>query len=100
MSPLMLKKHTKTKIVATQYFKSEDIQTWCSLPISEKWVVVYPKGKKRTGHRYQLTCTKRSEQGYLYSKDIICFSKKEALYLKNKIERMKQHYITQIKRLY
>lgn len=102
MNTLMLIKHIETRIVVAQYFNSENeaIQTWCNIPISDEWEVIYLKERKPTGHRYELTCTKRGEQGNLYSKDIICFSKKEALYLKNKIERTNQHYINQIKKLY
>lgn len=102
MNTIMLLKHIKTRIVVAQYFKNEDeaIQTWSRLPISEDWEVIYLKERKPSGHRYELTCTIRDEQGNLYSKYIICFSKKEALYLKNKIERINQHYITQIKKLY
>ena len=102
MNTLMLIKHIETRIVVSQYFKSEDeaIQTWSGLPLSEEWEVIYLEERKPTGHRYQLTCTKRGEQGNLYSRDIICFSKKEALYLKNKIERVNQNYVIQIKKLY
>lgn len=102
MNTLMLIKHIETRIVVAQYFNSEDeaIQTWSGLPLSEDWEVIYLKERNRTGHRYQLTCTKQGQQGNLYSKDIICFSKKEALYLKNKIKRTNQDYITQIKKLY
>ena len=102
MNTLMLIKHIEKRIVVEQYFKSEDeaIQTWSGLPISEEWEIVYLKERKPSGHRYELICTKLGEQGNLYSKYIICFSKKEALYLKNKIERINQHYIIQIKKLY
>lgn len=102
MNTLMLIKHIEARIVVAQYFKNEDeaIQIGGKIPILNKWEVIYIKERKPTGHRYQLICTKPNEQGNLYSKDIICFSKKEALYLKNKIERINQHYITQIKKLY
>lgn len=102
MNTLMLIKHIEARIVVAQYFKSEDeaIQIGGKIPILNKWEVIYLKERKPTGHRYQLICTKEGAQNNLYSKDIICFSKKEALYLKNKIERINQHYIIQIKRLY
>lgn len=102
MNTLMLIKHIKSRIVVAQYFKSEDeaIQIGSRIPILNEWEVIYLEERKPTGHRYQLTCTKQDEQGNPYSKDIICFSKKEALYLKNKIERINKNYIIQIKRLY
>lgn len=102
MNTLMLIKHIKARIVVAQYFKSEEeaIQIAAKIPITGEWETIHIKERKPTGHRYQLTCTKPDVQGNLYSKDIICFSKKEALYLKNKIERINQHYITQIKKLY
>lgn len=101
MNTIMLIKHIELKAVAVLYFRSEEraIRTWSDL-FREEWEVIYLNERKPTGHRYQLTCTKESEPGNLYSREIICFSKKEALYLKNKLERINQHYIIQIKKLY
>lgn len=102
MNTLMLIKHVEARIVVSQYFKSkgEAIQAWSNLPLSEDWEIIYLEERKPTGHRYQLTCTKRSKPDNPYPRDIICFSKKEALYLKNKIERINQDYVIQIKKLY
>lgn len=102
MNTLMLIRNFKEKIFITQYFKNEDeaIYWWSRLPISDECDIIYLKERKPSGHRYELTYTKYNERGILYSKYIICFSKKEALYLKNKIERMDPYYITQIKKLY
>lgn len=102
MNTLMLLKHFEKRIVTAQYFKSEDeaIYWWARLPISNEWEIIHMEEREPNGHRYELTYTKYDEQGVLYSKYIICFSKKEALYLKNKIERVNQHYIIQIKKLY
>lgn len=102
MNTLMLLKHFEKRIVVAQYFKSEDeaIHWWSRLPISDEWEIIYLEERKPNGHRYELTYAKYDELGVLYSKYIICFSKKEALYLKNKIERTNQHYVIQIKRLY
>lgn len=102
MNTLMLLKHFEKKIVVAQYFNSEDeaIYWWSRLPISDEWEIIYMKERETSGHRYELAYAKYDEQGVLYSKYIICFSKKEALYLKNKIERINQHYIIQIKKLY
>lgn len=102
MNTLMVIKHIETRIVEKQYFNSEDeaINWWSSLPIADEWEIIYLKERKPSGHRYALQYTKSDERGILYSKYIICFSKKEAIYLKNKIERTNQDYITQIKELY
>lgn len=102
MNTLMLLKYPEKRIVSTQYFNSEDeaIYWWSRSTLAGEWEVIYLEERKRSGHRYELTYAKQDEQGILYAKHIICFSKKEALYLKNKIEKINQHYITQIKRLY
>lgn len=102
MNTLMLIKHIETRIVVAKYFKSENeaIRTWSGLPISEEWEIIYLEERKPSGHRYELKYTKTNQQGVLYSNYIICFSKKEALYLKNKIERTNQNYSIQIKKLY
>lgn len=102
MNTLMLLKHFEKRIVVPQYFKNEEeaILWWSLLPISDEWEIIYLKERNPKGHRYELTYAKYDEIGVLYSKYIICFSKKEALYLKNKIERVNQHYIINIKRLY
>ena len=101
MNTIMLLKHIKLRSVVVLYSRSEEraIRTWSNL-FRNEWEVIYLKERKPCGHRYQLTCTKHDEPGNLYSREIICFSKKEALYLKNKIERINQHYTIQIKKLY
>lgn len=102
MNTLMLIKHIETRKIVEEYFNSEDeaIQAWGKSPISDKWEIIYLKEREPSGHRYELIYTKSNEQGNPHSNYIICFSKKEALYLKNKIERTNQHYIIQIKKLY
>lgn len=102
MNTLMLIKHIETRIIAAQYFNSENeaIWVWSRLPVSDEWEVIYLEERKPSGHRYELSYIKSDEKDTLYPKYIICFSKKEALYLKNKIERINQHYIIQIKKLY
>lgn len=102
MNTLMLLKHLEKKIVAAQYFKSEDeaIHWWGRLPIIDEWEIIYLEERKPSGHRYALTYAKRDEKGILYSKYVICFSKEEALYLKNKIEKADSNHTIQIKKLY
>lgn len=102
MNTLMLLKHIEKRIVVPQYFKSQNeaIHWWTRLPISEEWEIIHLNEREPSGHRYELAYAKFDEHGVLYSKYIICFSKKETLYLKNKIERVDQNYIIQIKKLY
>ena len=102
MNTLMLLRHYEKRIVVPQYFKSEDeaIHWWLQLPMFSEWEIIYLKEREPNGHRYELTYAKYDEKGVLYSKYIICFSKKEALYLKKKIERINQHYVIQIKKIY
>ena len=102
MNTLMLLKHFEKKVIVPQYYKSENeaITWWSRLPICDEWEILYLEEREPSGHRYKLSYTKYDEQGFLYSNYITCFSKKEALYLKNKIEKMNQNYVIQIKKLY
>lgn len=87
MNTLMLIKHIETRTVVALYFNNEDeaIREWSRLPLSEEWEVIYLKERETKGHRYELAYT-NERMNILYPKYILCFSKKEALYLKNKIE--------------
>lgn len=102
MNTLMVLKHFEKRIVTAQYFKSEDeaIHWWARLPISDEWEIIYIKEREPSGHRYSLTYTKYDDQGILYSKYIICFSKEEALFLKDRIKKANSNHIIQIKKLY
>lgn len=102
MNTLMVIKHIETRIVEKQYFNSEDeaINWWSSLPIADEWEIIYLKERKPSGHRYALKYTKPDEKGILYSKYIICFSKKEAVILQQKIRKENPNYITNIKKIY
>lgn len=104
MNVLMLLKHLEKRIIVPQYFKSEDeaMHWWSRFRIlsSNEWEIIYLKEREPSGHRYELSYAKFDERGVLYYKYIICFSKKETLYLKNIIERVNQNYVIQIKKLY
>lgn len=102
MNTLMLLKHLEKKVITVQYFKNEDeaIHWWARLPISDEWEIIYLKEREPSGHRYALTYTKADERGILYSRYIICFSKEEALDLKNKIQRADSNLVIQIKKTY
>ena len=96
----MLLKNLRKKIILQGYFKNkyEAVQSWANLP--DAWEILYLEERNRSGHRYELEYSKLDELGNLYSKYIICFSKKEALYLENKIKEATQQYNTQIKKIY
>lgn len=98
----MLLKHLEKKVIVQQYFKEEyeAIHWWWHFPAWEEYEVIYLEERIPKGHRYELMYSKFDEQGKLYSKYIICFSKKEALSLENKIKEANSNYITNIKKLY
>lgn len=102
MNTLMLIKHIEKKTVTGKYFnnKYEAISWWRNLPISEDCEIIYLKERGQSGHRYELLYAEHNEQGTLHYKFIICFSKKEALHLKNIIKKIGQHYIINIRKLY
>lgn len=102
MRTLLIAKNIERRIIATLYSKNEvqALHQWDSWPDKAEWEIIYLKRRKRTGHRYGLECAKFYECGELYSKYIICFSKKEALYLKQLIEKVNSSYLFNIKKLY
>lgn len=102
MKAIVLLKHIEKRIILTMYFENEDqmITWWKHFPSSEEWEIIYVDERKRSGHRYELTYSKFDEQGKMYSKYIICYSKKESLLLKKKINAVNSNYIITIKRLY
>ena len=102
MKKLLLLKHIEKKIIMAMYFKNEEqaCNWWFNLPASEEWEIIHEGERKRSGHRYELICSKFDEQGELYSKYVICFSKKEAIILEQKIRKEIPNYITNIKKLY
>lgn len=102
MNTLILLKNVRKNILIRGYFKNKDkaIQSWNKLPVSDPWEVLYLEERSPRGHRYELKYSKFDELGYLDSQYIICFSKKEALYLENKIKEVDKQYITQIEKIY
>lgn len=102
MKVLLLLKHVVKKVVLAMYFKNVDQMTdwWRYYPCSEEWEIIHEGERRRVGHRYELTYSKFDECGKLYSKYIICYSKKESLILKKKIEKVNPNYIINIKKLY
>lgn len=102
MKTVLLLKHNERKIILTMYFRNMDqaIDWWKHFPCSEEWVPIYEGERKKSGHRYELTYSKFDEYGKLHSKYVICYSKKESLVLKKKIEEANLNYILNIKKLY
>lgn len=102
MRTLLLLKHVEKKIVIPMYFKSESktIDQWSNYSSLDEWEVIHKRENRKAGHRYELTYSKFDEQGELYSRYIICFSKKEAVLLAGKIKEVNSNYITNIKKLY
>lgn len=102
MEKLLLLKHTEGQTAIALYFKNEDQvrNWWTDLPCPEKFILIYEGERKKSGHRFKLTYSKFDERGQLYSKYIICFSKKEAIFLEKKIKEINPNYITNIKKIY
>jgi len=102
MRTIVLLKHIESKIILAEYFKDEDevIKWWWRFPCSDEWEFIYQGESKRSGHRYELKYSKFDECGKLYSKYIICHSKKESLLLKRKINEANSSYMITIKKLY
>lgn len=84
------------------YFENEEqvINWWSNLPKSDEWEIVHEGKRKERGHAYDLKYTKSDELGKLYSKYILCFSKKEAVLLTRKIKEANSDYSINVKKLY
>ena len=102
MKRIIILEHLEKKIIVTQYFKSDKqiCDFWSNLPCAYEWNIIYEKTREKTGHRYELEYAKYDEDGKLYSKNIICYSKKESLLLKKIINEVNSNYILTIKKLY
>ena len=102
MKKLLLLKHVEMKTIMAMYFKNEEeaYNWWVSFPASEEWEIVHEGERTKSGHRWELNYSKFDEQGDLYTKYIICFSKKEAIILSQKIRKENPNYITNYKKLY
>ena len=102
MKKLLLLKHIETKIIMAMYFKNEEqaYNWWVSFLASEEWEIIHEGERTRSGHRWEVNYSKSDERGELYTKYIICFSKKEAVILSQKIKKENPSYITNYKKLY
>lgn len=102
MNTLILLKHIEMKIIMAMYFRNEEqaCDWWSNFPASSEWEIIHEGERKKTGHRYKLIYIKLDELGKPYSKHIICYSKKEAVILEDKIKRENPNYNTHIKKMY
>ena len=102
MRKLLLLKHIETKVIIAVYFKNEEqaYNWWTNFIASEEWEIIHEGERAKSGHRWELNYSKFDEQGELYTKYIICFSKKEAIILSEKIKKENPSYITEYKKLY
>ena len=102
MEKLLLLKHIENKVIMAMYFKNEDqaIEWWINFPASNEWDIIHEGERAKSGHRWELNYSKSDERGELYTKYIICFSKKEAVILGKKIRKENPAYTTNIKKLY
>lgn len=102
MGMLLLLKNTYNQTAIALNFKHsyQVIRFWEDLPCPEDFIVVYEGEREKSGHRYELAYGKFDESGDLYTKYIICFSKKEAILLEEKIKEINPNYMTYIKKIY
>lgn len=102
MKTIMIVRHFEKKIISVLYFRNEDeaIDWFADSPLKSEWTPLHMDTRKKSGHRYELEAAKFDECGELYSKYIICFSKKEAIYLKELIGKINPEYLFTIKKLY
>lgn len=102
MRKLLLLKHIEGRVAIVLYFKNEEqvYNWWINLPCPEEFILIYEGERARSGHRYELTYSKLDESEKLYTKHVICFSKKEAIFLAKKIKEINPEYTTNIKNIY
>ena len=102
MRKLLLLKHIEGRVAIVLYFKNEDQDRnwWIKLPCPEEFILIYEGERKKSGHRYELMYSKFDEGGKLYTKHVICFSKKESVFLAKKIKEINSDYITNIIKIY
>lgn len=102
MKILLLLKHIETKVIIAMYFKNEKQahDWWVAFLASEEWEIIHEGERTKSGHRWEVNYSKFDERGELYTKYIICFSKKEAVILSQKIKKKNPNYITNYKKIY
>ena len=102
MRTLLVFKNIEKKTIKVLYFRNaqkaySQQDNW---PCLQEWKLIYFKNRGKSGHRYELKYARANENGELNSKYIVCFTKKEALYLRSKILEAYPYYQIQIKKIY
>ena len=102
MKVLIILESFRKNAIKVLYFRNEkkaykQQNSWFCV---QGWKVIYWKDRGISGHRYELKYAKFNEDGTLNPKYIICFTKKEALYLKTKILEVYPDYQFQIRKIY
>lgn len=102
MKTLLVLKNVEKRVIIAQYFKDEKeaINYWNQWFHNLDWEIVYLENRQDSGHKYELEYSRFEERGGFHSRYIICFTKKEALYLKTKILEINPNYLFHIKKLY
>lgn len=102
MKKLLLLKHIETKAIMALHFKNEEeaIRWWIDFENSEMWDVIYDSERKESNHRYNLIYIGLDDEEKRYPKYILCFSKKEAVFLRKKIKKENPNYIFEIEKVY
>lgn len=102
MRKLLLLKHSGGRTAIVLYFKNENQvrDWWTNLPCPEEFILVCEMEREKSGHRFDLTYSKLDEAGKLYTKHVICFSKRESIILEEKIKEINPNYKTNIKKIY
>lgn len=102
MKTLLVFKNIEKRTVKALYFNSAEkaFSQQGNWPCNKEWKMIYFKNREKSGHRYEIMYARVNEDGELNSKYIVCFTKKEALYLKTKILEVYPYYRVQIRKIY
>lgn len=102
MRTLLIFKNIEKRTVKAVYFSNTEkaFSQQSNWPCSQEWKLIYLKSRKPSGHRYEIKYNKVDKNGEYNSGYIICFTKKEALYLSAKILGVSPYYYIEIKKIY
>ena len=100
MKKVLVLKQIAARTAIVLFFKDEDqlCDWWIRLPCPQEFDIIYEGNRSRSKHRYELTYSKFDGFGNLYTKYALCYSKREAVYLEEKIKEINSEYITKIKK--
>lgn len=102
MKTLLIFKNIEKRTIKTLYFRNVEkaFNQQDNWPCAQEWELIYFKNREKSGHRYEIKYAKVDKDGELNSGYIICFTKKEALYLSTKILGVSPFFYIEIKKLY